>query len=127
MVWFKAQEAPFVVLSLTLQTTFNQKMEEPNPYYDYAFKWIDFAIKYNSALLDASSKAFETFLSARQGTAQNIEKTIRSSFNTTLRDDLNENAGNYSPSPGSALPEIFTMSRSLEISWILLTFMRPIV
>jgi hypothetical protein len=67
-------------------------MEESNPYYDYAFKWIDFAIKYNSALLDASYKAFETFLSARQGTAQNIEKTIRSSFDTTLRDDLNDNA-----------------------------------
>jgi polyhydroxyalkanoate synthase subunit PhaC len=92
IAWFKALEVPFVVLSLTLQTTFNKKMEESNPYYDYAFKWIDFAIKYNSALLDASSKAFETFLSTRQGTAQNIEKTIRSSFDTTLRDDLNDNA-----------------------------------
>lgn len=69
---------------------FNKNMEESNPYYNYAFKWINFAIKYNSALLDASSKAFETFLSARKGTAQNIEKTIRSSFDTTLRDDLND-------------------------------------
>ncbi|MFZ0510818.1 MAG: hypothetical protein WAM14_04360, partial [Candidatus Nitrosopolaris sp.] len=56
------------------------------------FKSINFAMKYNSALLDASSKAFETFLSARKGTAQNIEKTIRSSFDTTLRDDLNDDA-----------------------------------
>jgi hypothetical protein len=70
-------------------TALNKKIEESNPYYDYAFKWINFAMKYNSALLDASSKAFETFLSARKGTAQNIEKTIRSSFDTTLRDDLN--------------------------------------
>jgi polyhydroxyalkanoate synthase len=82
----------FVVVSLTLQTTFNKKMEESNPYYDYALKWIDFAIKYNSALFEASSKSFETFLSARRGTAQNIEKTVRSSFDTTLRDDLNDNA-----------------------------------
>ncbi|MGA9842188.1 MAG: alpha/beta fold hydrolase [Nitrososphaeraceae archaeon] len=67
-------------------------MEESNSYYDYAFKWINFAIKYNSALLDASSKAFETFLSTRKGTAQNIERTIRSSFDTTLRDDLNDDA-----------------------------------
>ena len=81
------------MLSLTLQMdAFNKKMEEPNPYYDYVFKWFDFAIKYNSSLLDASSKAFETFLSTRKGTAQNIEKTIRSSFDTTLRDDLNEDA-----------------------------------
>ena len=78
---------------LTLQTTaFNKKVEESNPYYDYAFRWFDFTTKYNSALLDASSKAFETFLSSRTGTAQNIEKTIRSSFDTTLRNDLNDNA-----------------------------------
>ncbi|MDE1814293.1 MAG: hypothetical protein KGI05_06480, partial [Thaumarchaeota archaeon] len=50
-------------MSLTLQaTTFNKKMEESNPYYNYVFKWFDFAIKYNSAILDAISKAFETFL-----------------------------------------------------------------
>lgn len=80
-----------MALSLTLEmAAFNKKMEESNPYYDYVFKWLDFAIKYNSAFLDASSKAFEIFLSARKGTAQNIEKTIRSSFDTTLRDDLND-------------------------------------
>ena len=67
-------------------------MEESNPYYDYAFNWFDFAIKYNSAFLDADSKAFEIFLSTGKGTAQNIEKNIRSSFDTTLRDDLNDNA-----------------------------------
>lgn len=81
-----------MALSLTLEMAeFNKKMEESNPYYDYVFKWLDFAIKYNSAFLDASSKAFETFLSTRKGTAQNIEKTIRTSFDTTLRDDLNDN------------------------------------
>ena len=75
-----------------LNIALNKKTEESNPYYDYAFKSINFAMKYNSALLDASSKAFETFLSAMKGTAQNIEKTIRSSFDTTLRDDLNDDA-----------------------------------
>jgi class III poly(R)-hydroxyalkanoic acid synthase PhaC subunit len=68
-------------------------MEESNPYYDYAFKWFDFASKYNSALFEAAVNAFETFLrSTREGTAHNIEKTIRSSFDTTLQDDLNDNA-----------------------------------
>ena len=64
-------------------------MLESNPYYDYMLKGFDFAIKYNTAFFDASSKAFETFLCTRKGTAQNIRKTIRSSFDTTLRNDLN--------------------------------------
>ncbi len=63
-----------------------------NPYYDYVFNWFDFAIKYNLALLDASSNAFETFLSTRERTAHDIEKTIRFSFDTTLRDNLNDDA-----------------------------------
>lgn len=80
-------------MSLSLQiAASNKNVEEFNPYYDYVFRWIDFATKYNSALLDASSKTFETFLSTSKGTAQNIEKTIRSSFDTTLRDDLNDDA-----------------------------------
>jgi len=82
------------LLSLTTQTSvFNDTVEQAsNPYYDYIFNWFDFALKYNSALFDASTKALETFLSAREGTAQNIEKTIRSSFDSTLRDDLNDDA-----------------------------------
>ena len=81
-----------MALSLVFQNTALNKMLESNPYYDYMLKGFDFAIKYNAALLDASSKAFETFLSTRKGTAQNIRKTIRSSFDTTLRDDLNEDS-----------------------------------
>lgn len=61
-----------------------------NPYFDYVFKWFDFTLKYNSTLFDAGSKALDTFFSSREGTAQNIEKTIRSSFDSTLRDDLND-------------------------------------
>jgi class III poly(R)-hydroxyalkanoic acid synthase PhaC subunit len=63
-----------------------------SPYLDYYAKWLDFALKYNSALFDAGSKALDTFFSSREGTAQNIEKTIRSSFDSTLRDDLNDDA-----------------------------------
>jgi polyhydroxyalkanoate synthase len=61
-----------------------------SPYLDYCANWFDFALKYNSALFDAGSKALDTFFSSREGTAQNIEKTIRSSFDSTLRDDLND-------------------------------------
>ncbi len=70
----------------------NTTKQASNPYYDYVLNWFDFVLKYNSALFDASSKAFETFLSAMEGTAQNIEKTIRSSFDSTLRDNLNDDA-----------------------------------
>jgi len=79
-----------VSLSLVFQSAAFNKMLESNPYYDYMLKGFDFTIKYNAAFLDASSKAFETFLSTRNGTAQNIRKTIRTSFDTTLRDDLND-------------------------------------
>ena len=65
-------------------------MLEANPYYEYAVRGWDFAVKYNSAFVDASSKAFETFLSTRAGTFQNIRKTVRSSFDKTLRDALND-------------------------------------
>ena len=75
-----------------LQPTAFNTMLKVNPYYNYVVKGWDFAMKYNSAFLDASSKAFETFLSTRKGTAQNIEKTIRYSFDKTLRDDLNDDA-----------------------------------
>ena len=78
-----------MTLSLVFQNTALNKMLEFNPYYDYMLKGFDFAMKYNAALLNASSKAFETFLSANKGTAQNIRRTIRTSFDTTLRDDLN--------------------------------------
>ena len=81
-----------MALSLVFQNTAFNKMLESNPYYDYMLKGFDFTIKYNASLLDASSKAFETFLCTRKGTAQNIRKTIRSSFDTTLRDDLNDDA-----------------------------------
>ena len=70
-------------------TDFDKNLGESNPYYDYTLKWINFVKNYNLALLDATSKAFETF-QTRKGTVQSIEKTIRSSFNTTLRDDLND-------------------------------------
>ena len=81
-----------VALSLMFQNITINKVYESNPYYDYMLKSWDFAIKYNSAFVDASSKAFETFLSTSKGTALNIRKNIRSSFDTTLRDDLNDDA-----------------------------------
>jgi class III poly(R)-hydroxyalkanoic acid synthase PhaC subunit len=79
-------------MTLVFQNPIIEKMCQSNPFYDYMLKGWDFTMKYNSALLDASSKAFETFLSADKGTAQNIRKTIRTSFDTTLRDDLNDDA-----------------------------------
>lgn len=80
------------MLALTNQASiFGDIVEQSsNPYYDYVFNWFDFALKYNYAFFDAGSKALGTFFSSREGTAQNIRKTIRSAFDSTLRDDLND-------------------------------------
>ncbi len=89
---FKTLEDHFYVLSLVHQiTTFNKKMEEvSNPYYNYVSKWIDFTSKYNSALFEASAKAFESFLSVKGNTIKKIENDIRTSFDSTLGERLNE-------------------------------------
>lgn len=66
-------------------------MEESNPYYNYALKWFDFTSKYNSALFEAATTAFESFLSVKDATVKTIQNTIRSSFDSTLDGLLNEN------------------------------------
>ncbi|MDE1839795.1 MAG: alpha/beta fold hydrolase [Thaumarchaeota archaeon] len=81
------------VLSLATRMSTNDTTKQASDYYyDYIFNWFDFALKYNSAFFDAGSKALDTFFSSREGTALNIEKNIRSSFDFTLRDDLNDDA-----------------------------------
>ena len=53
--------------------------------------YLNFVKNYNLALLDATSKAFETFVGCKKEQAQSIEKTIGIPFfNTTLQDDLND-------------------------------------
>lgn len=73
-------------------TIFKKSFESSNPYYDYFFNLFDFVTKYNSAFFAASSKAMETFLSTKGGTAEKIEKSIRSSFDLTLRENLRDDS-----------------------------------
>ncbi len=63
-----------------------------NPYYDYTLKWFDFIARYNSALFEAASEAFVTFLSTKESTMQKIQYSIRAAFDKTLRDCLNNNS-----------------------------------
>ena len=82
-----------MTMSLATQIpAFNKMKESFNPYYDYMFKLIDFTSKYNSSLYEASAKAFESFLSVRDNTVRKIENTIRTSFDDTLNNRLNDNA-----------------------------------
>ncbi len=77
-------------MSLALQMIeFSKNYEISNPYYDYWYRGFSFVTKYNFALLDASSKAFMSFLSTK-GTAEKIENNIRMSFDNALRDNLKE-------------------------------------
>lgn len=52
--------------------------------------WLNFTTKYNFVFLDATYSAFQTFLNIRDGSAKKIESSIRTSFDTAIRDHLNE-------------------------------------
>src|SRR5574337_477933 len=67
-------------------------MEESNLYYNYALKWFNFTSKYNSALFESITTAFESFLSVKNDTVKKIPSTISFSFDSTLERLLNENA-----------------------------------
>ena len=66
-------------------------MEKSNPYYNYSLKWFDFTSKYNSALFESATTAFESFLSVRDDSVKTIQNTLRFSFDSTLDRLLNEN------------------------------------
>ncbi len=53
-------------------------------------KLYDFTLKYNVVLMESSYKAFEAFLNKRDEPIQKIRSAIRSSFDTELRNLLNE-------------------------------------
>lgn len=67
-------------------------IKEFNPYYNYTLKWFDFASKYNFALFEATTVAFESFLSVKDKTVKKIQSTITSSFDSTLSVLLNEDS-----------------------------------
>ena len=62
-----------------------------NSYYNFVLAGIDIASKYNSAFLEAAEKSFESFLNKKGETQQKTQTNIRTSFDSTLRDCLNEN------------------------------------
>ena len=62
------------------------------PFYDYWYKWHDFSSRYYSAFSIASAKATETFFDVQDAPVQKIQNTIRSSFDSSLRDSLNEDS-----------------------------------
>jgi polyhydroxyalkanoate synthase len=64
--------------------------EFSNPYFDYCIKCFSFTSKYNFIFYDAAFSAFQTFLNIKEESAKNIQNTIRTSFDTTIRDHLNE-------------------------------------
>jgi len=63
-----------------------------NSYFNFILAGIDVASKYNSAFLEASEKSFESFLNKKGETQQRTQTNIRTSFDSTLRNCLNEDA-----------------------------------
>lgn len=66
------------------------KKDYSNPYFDFVLAGMDIASKYNSAFLEAAEKSFESFLNKKGETQQKTQTNIRISFDSTLRDCLNE-------------------------------------
>jgi len=61
-----------------------------NPYFDFILTGIDITSKYHSAFLEATEKSFESFLNKKGETQQKTQTNIRTSFDSTLRNCLNE-------------------------------------
>jgi class III poly(R)-hydroxyalkanoic acid synthase PhaC subunit len=61
-----------------------------NTYFNFILAGIDIASKYNSALLEAAEKSFESFLNKKGETQQKTQTNIRTSFDSTLQNCLNE-------------------------------------
>lgn len=61
-------------------------------FYDYYYKWYDFALKYNKALLEATSESYKSFLDTRRKLTESnkIRETVRAAFDSTLRQRLCE-------------------------------------
>ncbi len=81
------------MLTIQQPNIFSRNVNESfNPYLDYYVNWLGFTSRYSLAFMEASYKAFETFLNIREGPAQKIQNAIRSSFDTSLRNLLNEDS-----------------------------------
>lgn len=75
-----------------LQTTvFDKKTKSiSNRYYNYWYRWYDFSLKYNTAFFNAAIKSIEIFFNVRDAPIQKIQNAMRASFDSALREGLNE-------------------------------------
>ncbi len=78
-------------LQIIKTKTINEKTKNiPNLWYQYWYSWYDFALKYNSAFFNATTKSVSTFFDVRDAPMQKISNAMRASFDSALRDGLNE-------------------------------------
>src|SRR5574338_467867 len=59
-------------------------------YYDYWYAWSDYATKYNNAIFEDTKKSAKSFLNPDDKSAQKTQNKIRDVFDTSLRQQLNE-------------------------------------
>lgn len=70
---------------------FSQNMLDiPSEYYDYYYKWNNFALKYNKLLFQAASESYKVFLgeSHKLNDHKKIQNKIRATFDSTLQQSL---------------------------------------
>ncbi|HSB57307.1 MAG TPA: alpha/beta fold hydrolase [Nitrosopumilaceae archaeon] len=59
-------------------------------YYDYWYAWSNYAVKYNNAIFEATKKSAKSFLDPDDKSAQKTQNKIREVFDSSLRQQLNE-------------------------------------
>lgn len=59
-------------------------------YCDYLYSWYDFVLKYNTSFFEAMIKSWESFLNIGNKNEAKTQNRVRSAFDATLRQKLNE-------------------------------------
>jgi len=61
-------------------------------HYDYFYRWLDFTLRYNNALFEATLESYKSFLDSdwRTGESKKILKKMRTTFDSKLRRRLCE-------------------------------------
>ncbi len=59
-------------------------------FVDFGYRWFEFALRYNTALFEATSKSAESFFNIYNAPVQKIQNAMRASFDSALRSCLND-------------------------------------
>ncbi len=70
---------------------YQKTLNKPSEYFDYYYKWMNFALRYNKSLFEAATESYRVFLGERGRITQTkkIRGKMRQAFDSYLRTRLN--------------------------------------